>query len=170
MNITVDGYSFDFTDAIDAFVFDERDSSKPTFHGVPMKAVDLVVELQNAYLFVEIKDMYDTDLYDERQAINQADIQRTKAHFKWMKNYLKYKFRDSYLYRHAEDKVDKPIHYICLLSFDNALNTKFKKDLKIELPVEKASVRWKKELAKSCQVLNLVTWNRNYPAWPVAKI
>ena len=55
----VDGFSFDFSDALDAFVFDEKDRFKPTFHGQPMKAVDIVVELADAYLYVEIKDFYD---------------------------------------------------------------------------------------------------------------
>ena len=41
MKIDADGFSFDFTDAINAFVFDEKDKSKPTYHGLPMKAVEL---------------------------------------------------------------------------------------------------------------------------------
>lgn len=35
----VDGFSFDFTDALDAFVFDEKDKTRMTYHGQPMKAV-----------------------------------------------------------------------------------------------------------------------------------
>ncbi len=34
MKIAVDGFEFDFQDAIDAFVFDEKDRSSPTYHGL----------------------------------------------------------------------------------------------------------------------------------------
>ena len=119
----IDGFTFDFTDAIDAFVFDEKDKSKSTYHGAPMKAVDILVELD-----------------------------------------------DAYLYRHAEQKVDKPIHYICLLSFDNALNNAMQKALKKELPMGRASPRWKTTLVESCQVLNIERWNQNFPKWPAHKV
>ncbi|MGB5157331.1 hypothetical protein [Desulfobacterium sp. N47] len=60
MKVNTDGFEFDFTDAIDAFVFDEKDNSKQTYHGLShaMKAVDLIVELENEYLFVEVKDFH----------------------------------------------------------------------------------------------------------------
>ena len=53
--IDADGFSFHFTDAIHAFVFDEKDKTKPTFHGVPMKGVDIVAEFDQAYVYVELK-------------------------------------------------------------------------------------------------------------------
>ena len=62
----VDGFSFDFSDALDAFVFDEKDRSKPTFHGQPMKAIDIIVELLDAYLYVKIKNFHDPASYDVR--------------------------------------------------------------------------------------------------------
>ncbi|MFH2093464.1 MAG: hypothetical protein ABIJ31_13985 [Pseudomonadota bacterium] len=109
MKVDADGFSFDFTTALDAFAFDEKDKSKPTFHGQRMKAVDIV----------------------------------------------------------AEQRIDKPIYYICLLTFDNALNTFMQKELTKELPVGLASRRWKQEIVKNCQVVNIVTWNKNFPKWPV---
>ena len=45
----------DFTDALDVFVFDEKDKKKPTYHGQPMKAVDMIAEFPEAYVFVEMK-------------------------------------------------------------------------------------------------------------------
>ena len=162
----VDGFSFDFTDALDAFVFDEKDKTKPTFHGQPMKAVDILVELEGAYLYVEIKDFNDPAAYDTKTFTTEEELKVKRDEFRWLKNYLKYKFRDSYLYRHAEHKVEKPIHYICLLTFDNALNTTMQKALQKELPVGKASKRWKQELVKSCQVVNIDKWNKRFPKWP----
>ena len=38
MKVEADGYLIDFGDEIiSAFTFDEKDSTKTTFHGVPMK-------------------------------------------------------------------------------------------------------------------------------------
>ena len=165
----VDGFSFDFTDALDAFVFDEKDKTKETYHGQPMKAVDIVVELENAYLFIEIKDFPDPDDYDTKSSTDGESLEKKQDKFKWLKNYLKYKYRDSYLYRHAEQKIDKSIHYIYLLTFDNALNTTMQKFLQKELPVGKASQRWKQELVNSCQVVNMKKWNQQFPKWPVTK-
>jgi len=170
MRVDADGYTFNFQDAIAAFVFDEKDKTKPTFHGAPMKAVDVVVELESTYLFIEIKHY---DRPDEFTVNDNDDIEtqhQKNAHQKWLKNYLKYKFRDTFLYRYAEGKTDKPVHYLCLVNFDHALNTWLKKNLRKELPVDKPSIRWKLKLAESCQVLNIEAWNTNFPKWPVKLI
>ncbi len=166
----IDGFSFDFTNALDAFVFDEKDKTNPHFHGQPMKAVDIVVELAEAYLFVEMKDFDDPKIYSTQDFMDEQDLKSKRDNFKCLKNYLKYKYRDSYLFRHAENKVDKPIHYICLLTFENPLNAIMQKRLRIELPVGKASRRWQRELVKSCYVVNVESWNRNFPKWPVTQV
>jgi hypothetical protein len=168
--VEADGFEFRFEDAIDAFVFDEADRTKTTFHGAPMKGVDIVAEFADAYVYVELKDYDDPSFYDVQGANSETEKTLRQEHFKWLKNYLKYKFRDSYLYRHAEQKVDKPIHYVCLITFDNALNSCMQKSLKQELPVGKASHRWIQPLAKSCQVVNLDKWNENFPKWPVTRL
>lgn len=167
MKVSADGFAFDFTDALDAFVFDETDRSRTTYHGQPMKAVDLIVELREAYLFVEMKDFHDPETYDHSSAVEVEELKAKRQSFKWLKNVLKYKYRDTYLFRHAEEKVDKPIHYLCLLTFDNALNGSLKKALHQELPVGVASKRWKREIVNSCQVVNVDKWNQNFPKWPV---
>ena len=168
--VEADGFEFCFEDALDAFVFDETDSTKPTFHGAPMKGVDIVAEFADAYVYVELKDYDDPSMYDVRGAATEDETNSRQASFKWLKNYLKYKFRDSYLYRHAEQKVDKPVHYVCLITFDNALNSRMQKSLKQELPVGKASRRWVQALATSCHVVNLDKWNENFPKWPVTRL
>lgn len=168
--IETDGFAFDFTDAIAAFVFDETDKTMPTFHGSPMKAVDIVAEFEGAYVYVELKDYDDFSGYDVPGAATAAEVKIRQDSFRWLKKYLKYKYRDSYLYRHAEGKVDKPIHYVCLLTFDNAINNRMQKALKQELPVGKHSKRWIHEIAASCQVLNLERWNKNFPKWPATRL
>ncbi|HQM83804.1 MAG TPA: hypothetical protein PLD55_03890 [bacterium] len=171
MIVQTDGYEFDFTDAINAFKFDETNHSSPTFHGVTeLKAVDIIAELSGAYLFIEIKEYADHNIFNEALGANSQDKKERHDKYKWLKRYLKYKYRDSFLYSFAEEKVDKPVHFICLLNFDNALNNKMKKDLSRELPVGKKSPRWKKKLVESCQVLNLNQWNLQFPKWPASKI
>ncbi len=169
MKIKADGFYFDFTDALSVFVFDEKDKTKPNYHGLPMKAVDIIAEFPAAYVFIEMKDFNDPSSYDTKDFAAEDELKAKRYAFKWLKNYLKYKFRDTYLFRYAEQKVEKPIHYICLLTFDNALNTLVQKTLSRELPVGMASKRWKQTLVQSCQVVNLVKWNQNFPKWPVSR-
>ena len=170
IKIETDGFEFSFEDAIEAFVFDETDKLKATYHGAPMKGVDVVAEFSDAYVYVELKDYDDSTEYNVLLPGTEEERAARKAHLKWLKNYLKYKFRDSYLYRHAEHKVDKPIHYICLVTFDNALNTHLAKQLRQELPVGMSSRRWNQSLATSCQVVNLDKWNTNFPKWSVTRM
>lgn len=168
--VEADGFRFEFQEALEAFVFDEKDSAKAKFHGAPMKGVDIVVEFETDYVFIEVKDYDEQDKYDALVFANEEEKQDKQQSFKWLKSYLKYKYRDSYLYRHAEEKVDKPIHYICLLTFDNALNSRIKKSLDQELPVKRTPSRWNKALVKSCQVVNLSKWNENFPKWQVSRL
>lgn len=135
-----------------------------------MKGVDIVAEFDEAYVYIELKDYDDPSICDVPSALNDDEKKSRQKSFKWLKNYLKYKFRDSYLYRHAEQKVEKPIHYVCLLTFDNALNSRMQKALKKELPVGRASRRWVQPLATSCHVVNVDKWNRNFPKWPVTRL
>ncbi len=169
MKIDTDGFNFDFPDAIDAFVFDEKDHTKQRFHGVPMKAVDLIVELETHYLFIEIKDFHDKLMYSIKNLPEIEELRKERLDsFRWLKRYLKYKFHDTLLFRFAENKVNKPIHYICVLTFDNALNSIMKKQLFQDLPTKKHKL-WIAPLLKSCQVVNVTQWNANFPHWPLTQ-
>ena len=169
MRIEVDGFAFDFTDALDVFCFDEKDKTKPHFHGLShtMKAVDLVVELPTSYLFIEIKDFHGADDDDFNRAMDNAQRTEHQPRFTRLRDVLRDKFRDTWLYRWAEGKTDKPIHYLCLLTLDNALLSLMGKELKRQLPTGIAGPRWHRALAHSCTVLNLERWNANFPKWPV---
>ena len=173
MIVEADGYSFNFTDAIYAFNFDDKNPSSPTFHDTRMKAVDVIAELPNAYVFVEIKEYpasHDTEADWGDRECDEINCAKRKKHSVWLKNYLKYKYRDSFLYRFAEKKVSKPIHYLCLLNFDNALNSQMQNSLAYEIPLYKLPAQWTTKIVDSCQVLNLSAWNRNFPKWPVQKL
>ena len=167
ISVDCDGYTFSFEDAIDAFKFDETDPHQPNYHGVPMKAVDVIAEFEGAYIFIEMKEFDNVEEYDVSTTTDEGEKRQRNALFKWLKNYLKYKYRDSFLFRYAEKKVDKPVHYICLLNFNNALCSKMKKFLAKELPVGKKSRRWHNKIAESCQVMNMNKWETEYPKWRI---
>jgi hypothetical protein len=172
MRIEADGFEFDFPDALDVFCFDEKDKTKPHFHGLShaMKAVDLVVELPTDYLFIEIKDFHAADDYDFRRALDTAQRDARQTCFNHLRDVLKHKFRDTWLYRWAEGKIDKPIRYLCLLTLDNALLSVMNQELRRQLPVGRVGSRWSGALAESCVVLNVARWNSNFPQWPVTQI
>ena len=154
------GLEFDFTDAIDGFKFDEPDKQNHHYHGLShcMKAVDFIIELQNDYLLVEVKDFHDPEQYHNSDS------------FKKLRNDLKTKLRDSLLYRFAEDQLDKPVRYLCLMTLEDALNSRLMKELKRIVPEGIASTKWKRSLAKSCIVANIDRWNMNFPKWKVRRI
>ncbi|MGL6225812.1 MAG: hypothetical protein ACRC10_04200 [Thermoguttaceae bacterium] len=160
ISVECDGFRFDFEDVLDAFIFDEKDKSRPTYHGVTaLKSVDILVECKDYWYFIEVKDFHDLKRYEHEEGENQ------------LREILKYKFRDSYLYRHAEQAINKPIIYICFLAnMENALCGKLCKTLKTELPIGIKTERWSRELARNCFVVNQERWNRNFPHWRASRI
>ena len=158
--LTADGYQFVFHNVIDAYVFDDKDPSSPHFHEGSMKAVDIIAEFSDCFLFIEMKDYRDCSEQFIEDVSEKDDPEANKA-LKWLKNYLKYKFRDTYLYRYAEaGSPKKDIHYICLLSLSSGTLQTIKKTLPRELPIGKKGKRWIRVLAKSCQVVSVEGWNR----------
>ncbi len=151
-------------------MFDETDTTKETFHGAPIKAVDIVADFKDCSVYVELKRFENPSGYNASLAIHDRETTARVKRFVELKESLKYKFRDSYLYRYAEGKTDKPALYVCLINFDAALSLTLQKSLEKELPVGKASPRWKKALADSCQVVNIDMWNKHFPKWPVIPV
>lgn len=164
MTVTTDSYRFDFPHAVEAYKFDETDNMSPYYHGVSvLKAVDVMVELPSEYVFIEIKT------YD-----NLADFKKEDKTYddNEAKNYLIYnlsrKYRETFLYRLCERKVDKPVNYVCLLNFDTALMSYCRKELAKRIPVEKANPkRWHKSLLDRSRlfVVDKEAWNRNLTQW-----
>ncbi|MDL2268640.1 hypothetical protein LJC71_09205 [Desulfosarcina sp. OttesenSCG-928-A07] len=144
---------FDFAGAVDAFKFDEQDRALATYHGLShcMKAVDFVVEYPDHYLFVEIKDPKNSNRYGSAQ--DKLTL---------IKN-LTTKFRDTFLYRWAENQLDKPVRYQCLVELDNAQTLYLMNQLKNQLPTNKHPARWQRPLVHLCAVANQATWNITFP-------
>lgn len=170
MIVEAEGYRFDFPDADSAFKFDETDSNLPTFHGAPMKAVDLIVEYSSHDHWIEIKQHQDGTKFDPFSGTGAQKV-RHQEHLHDLKESLKLKARDTYLYRHAEGKVDKPIYYSCLLpALEAPLCLQLAKMLERELPIGRKPARWKRALFESCHVLNLDTWSKVFPKASVLRL
>ena len=128
-------------------------------HGLShcMKAVDFILEYKDKILFIEIKDPDDKE-YDAKEMMDS----------------LKYKYRDSFLYEWASGRTQKPIHYYVLLEargLDDALLLVIEDILNKNLPIKgPKSKPWKKELARTCHVFNIETWNKHVVDCRVARI
>ena len=148
-------FEFDFPEAKALYKFDERDINSPNYHSAPMKAVDIVAEFDKFQLWIEIKEFP----HDGIEAMQQGNSTETDQH-------LKYKFRDTFLYRFCEDKTIKAIVYICLTNFDDALNGYFRKELQNQIPAGQVSRNSDKHLIAKSQVyvVNKEAWNRNFAA------
>ena len=159
MTLTEGCLTISFTGAVDAFKFDDDDCNSPHYHGLShcMKAVDFIVEFPDYYLFVEIKNPPSENRYTQLDDRNEL----VKS--------LVVKYRDSFLYRFAEKKVDKPVKYICLVETDNVTLNVLQNDLKRGLPERGPSKRWKIPLLNMCTVINTEHWKENFPDWKITK-
>ena len=123
-----------------------------------MKAVDIIVELTDYYLFIEVKDFHNSEQYNETD------------HFNFLIKSLKYKCRDTWLYRWGENKIDKPIKYLCLLKLDTPLLSRMNQELRRQIPVFPTGIRWNQEICNSYSVLNFEMWNQRFTSWPVTRL
>lgn len=151
---------FDFSDAVSAIKFDG--SSHALSHC--MKAVDFIVELQSAYLFIEVKDPVNPNAQDKD--VNKFNAKAGNGN---LQEVIVKKFRDTFVYRWAEDKLDKPIHFLSLITLEEALLSNVQDEIRRNLPITGPS-RWSRQIVKSCSVINLDAWNRNFPKWPVRRV
>lgn len=158
----------DFTNAIDAIVFDQMKVDQPDYHGVgQMHRVDFVVELEEAILFVEVKDPGNPKAQAEGLAKFHCELQDGT-----LSDTFAAKFIDTFLYRWAEECLHKPVHYISLVTLeDSELLPNFSDEIARKLPPMGKSVpRWKRQLIENCQVFNIELWNQNFPKWPAARV
>ena len=164
MILTEGDLSFTFNGALSAVKFDDG-----TAHGLThcMKAVDFVVEFQNYYVFVEVKDPYHPNAQSQAVQAFSAKLQSGE-----LCNDLVAKYRDSFLYRWAEEKVDKPVNYFILLSMSFLSSTALMQqghNLRAKLPL-KQSQRWTKPIVAACAMFNIHSWNQQLAQWPVRRI
>lgn len=162
MKVIVDDYEFDFPTAKELYKFDETDKLSIHYHGVSvLKAVDVMAEFSKFYMWIEIKSYTDEDIMKLKKEGDQRK-KNDKEHIKsYLCNNLARKYRETFIYRFAEDKIDKPVIYVCLLNFDSALKLYFKRELQKRIPIDKPSKRWKKSILDQLVVVNETDWARN---------
>lgn len=158
---------FEFTNAIDAVVFDQMIPGQPNYHGIgEMHRVDFIVELDESILFVEVKDPGNPNAQSRGlekfiERLNNGTLSESFAS----------KFIDSFFYRWAEDKLSKNVYYLSLVTIDKEELPNLSDEIAKKLaPVGKISNRWQRHPVQNCQVFNIETWNQNFPKWPVTRL
>lgn len=136
------------------------DSNTHGLTGYDMKAVDFIIEYADKYVFLELKDPDNPDTRSRNRDTFKEELKSGVFRTKVAK-----KYRDSFLYRWAQEKVDKPIHYyvlICWRRLDSQQYLALTDNLKKYLP-QKSSEKWTRKLAEKCVVLSLTDWNKQFP-------
>lgn len=168
IKINEDGFLIEFNDkAIEVFKFDSQDSHSPYFHGLnhTMKAVDVIAEFPEEYLFIEMKDYSKADTthfrcpYQSKRIKDFCGQADESSKLKKICADIRSKFYETFLYRYAERKVDKPISCITLVKLDSAMLDRLNIQLKPQISIGKASPRWEKELFRNLAVVNPERWN-----------
>ncbi|HOE11910.1 MAG TPA: hypothetical protein PLQ35_14830 [bacterium] len=139
-------------------------------HGLThcMKAVDLILEFKDHFLFIEIKD-------PEHPQANAMDRDTFIKKFQTGKidEDLKYKYRDSFLYEWACGKIEKPIYYYVLIAIDGLTEADLQAkadDLKRKVPqCGPSSGIWKHWIVEDVMVFNLSTWNKHLKDFPIRR-
>lgn len=152
--------------AVSARKFDDDQS-----HGLShcMKAVDFVVELDDCYLFIEIKD-------PQHPAAPARETNRFARSFLSgdLDDELRFKYRDSFLYEWADERADKPVDYLVLIALDQLGPSDLldrQEELQRMLPLQRPGRRpWPRPIVRSCGVFNIDAWNRNFPDYPVRRL
>lgn len=129
-----------------------------------MKAVDWVIELPDHIRFIELKDP------DARPAASHQHKQKFLS--KNLTPDLVTKFRDSFLYEWACQRMAKPIRYFVVIasgSLDKAVLMGRSDNLKRGLPSGKPQP-WLRSIVQISGVFNIETWNASFPDWPLERI
>ena len=147
-----------------------RKFDEPKTHGLScMKAVDFIVEETDRILFMEFKDPDDPSATEARRKKFIA-----KFSSGGLDTDLKYKYRDTFLYQWASDKIDKPIHYWVLVAAKNLTTfhlTRRTDALRRELPLHgPSSGGWRRPIVTDCMVFNLHTWNQYLQQYPMERV
>ena len=158
----------DFSGAIDSLKFDQTTvRERPDFHDLhEMPKVDFIVELKDSIYFIEIKDPEPFELENRTERRFLQKVESGK-----LENSLVNKYICTFLFRWAECKLEKSVHFIILTSLDDGLTANFNDVLmKRFKDVMKRLSRWSRFPMASCQVLNLKSWSAVYPHWPVTRV
>jgi len=137
-----------------------------------MSFVDLIIEREEDFLLIEIKDPSNSSAPEKERQKYLAKLSNNEL----INNELTPKIRDSYTYMHLMERDSKPIIYIVLLgldAFDDALQKgvliNFKDRLFHNIRNE-CEQPWKKDYVKACVVLSVDVWNRTFKDWQIQRL
>ena len=138
-------------------------------HGMThcMSAVDFVFADSRYYYFIELKDpdnpCAQPDAIEEfKEQVRNDTLCET----------LIKKYRESWLYRWAQDKLDKPVIYCVILSCRKLTPVDYlilDQRLKQKIPI-KGNCSWKRTFIHNCVVFDIKTWNEEFPNWQIRRI
>ena len=140
-------------------------------HGLShcMKAVDLIIELEDRYLFIEFKDPQHPDASDLSTGEYLESFKNAQ-----LDEDFKYKYRDSFLYEWASGRVEKPVDYLLLIALDTLTSPLLRhrrREMERKLPLRGPDGGpWARPIVRGCGVFNIDSWNRNFPAYPVSRL
>lgn len=149
---------FDFTGSVAAEKWDVPGTPVPE----TMRKVDFVVEEEDRFLFVEVKDISDTRTTESARA---GFIDKLKSGPLVNENLVP-KCRDTWAYLHLMNRDSKPIVYVVLFSayehtekpdFFAGLLEKLRKRL-----AKEGKQPWKRRYSQDCAVANMRQWNRRF--------
>ena len=172
--VKIDGYQFDFEEnVLDAYIFDDNE-----YNGVrnQMKSVDVIAEFPNEYLFIELKKYSDggiefrCPLWDDKKLLTDNcplstdNKRRVPATIKKITHDLRNKYFDTFVYLFAEDKLNKPVNYICVVEgCDSALTLRLNDILLQQIPKGiPTKTKWKSPIVKNIAVVNVDGWNKKF--------
>ena len=160
-------FSFNFEKSILSVKADN-----PTFNG--LGGVDFIIELEDRFVFVEVKDLEDKRVPPEQRAewVRKLKIGKDNPFLIDMG----IKFKDTVLRKWANnEEFDKPIWFTVILQLndmDAAMKIKLSEDLSGKLPTcigEKYG--FKKNLRiKRREIISVDDWQNRYPEFPITEV
>lgn len=160
---------FDFRRAASSVKFDE-----PARHGLThcMSSVDFIVEDARRVLYIEVKDL-DNPVIPEK---NRTEFLAKLKSGALVSSSLVPKARDSFLYNHLQDRLPpgKPLLYIVLIACKvlnavelDLISTLLRAGLPLYGP---GTSPWKRSYFSACLAMNVDSWNRSLPEFPVRRV
>lgn len=152
MKVTENDLEFDFANALSAFKFDDGS----THESSSIQAVDFIIEYDDHYEFIEVKD-------PDKPGASDVPAFIGKLKSGELISKLAGKYRDSLFFRGFEENKNKEIQYIVLLSMselDDAQLLTLHERLQKSIPF--SHEKWKKNSASACVILNINQWKRRY--------
>jgi len=143
---------FDFNGSIEAIKFDEDSNHL----GNTIKRVDFVVEYDDCYRFIEVKD-------PDIPGATDIDGFISKLKSGKLIQSLSGKYRDTLFFRTIQKKADKKIEYIVLLSMSKLeapLLMNKQDELHRSIPFQHSD--WSSNSVAVCVILNMQQWKKRY--------